>query len=173
LDDYRVLCAHRHGPLGVTEINRRIEAALRRAGVIQLDDPFYVGRPVMIQRNDQQLGLFNGDIGVILKDERGSRRAYFRDGPDDYKAIAPVRLPQHETAFAMSIHKSQGSEFGEVAIVLPRPESPLLTRELLYTAVTRARRRAVIYGDRAAIAAGVLRPVSRASGLADLLHSLE
>lgn len=173
LDEYRVLCAHRRGPLGVPRVNERLEAALAREGLITIDDPHYFGRPVMILQNDRALGLFNGDIGVIMNDETGARRAFFRDGQNGQRKVSPVRLPPHETAFAMSIHKSQGSEFSEVAIVLPEPDSPLLTRELLYTAVTRARKRAVLFGNPECIETGATRPVSRASGLERLLHGGE
>ena len=171
LDEFRVLCAHRTGPLGVELINQRLEAALHRAGIIQKNAEWYVKRPILITKNDHQLKLFNGDVGLILRDSNGSLRAFFDAGGGQTRALSPARLPTHETVYAMSIHKSQGSEFSEVAIVLPRPDSPLLTRELLYTAVTRARRRAVLYGEIESIQIGVARPVARASGLGQLLHA--
>jgi exodeoxyribonuclease V alpha subunit len=170
LEEFRVLCAHRRGPLGVTRVNERLEAALEKSGVLNLDGPHYLGRPVMVLKNDHALGLFNGDIGVIGLDENGARRAFFRDGQGGLRELSVLRLPPHETAFAMSIHKSQGSEFAEVTIVLPEPDSPLLTRELLYTAVTRARKRATLLGDARCLELGAARPVSRASGLEALLH---
>ncbi len=170
LDEFRVLCAHRKGPLGVELINQRLEAALQRAGLIDKNTEWYVKRPILITQNDHQLRLFNGDVGLILRDASGALRAFFDAGAGQTRALSPARLPSHETVYAMSIHKSQGSEFSEVAIVLPRADSPLLTRELLYTAVTRARRRAVLYGDIESIQTGVARPVARASGLGQLLH---
>src|SRR5690606_19033997 len=169
LDEFRVLCAHRKGPLGVELINQRLEAALQRAGLIDKNTEWYVKRPILITQNDHQLRLFNGDVGLILRDASGALRAFFDAGAGQTRALSPARLPSHETVYAMSIHKSQGSEFSEVAIVLPRADSPLLTRELLYTAVTRARRRAVLYGDIESIQTGVARPVARASGLGQLL----
>jgi exodeoxyribonuclease V alpha subunit len=170
LDEFRVLCAHRRGPLGVASINQRLEAALERAGLITRNAEWYSGRPIMITKNDHHLRLFNGDVGLILQDQDGAARAFFDAGAGKTRTLSPSRLPPHETVYAMSIHKSQGSEFGEVAIVLPNAESPLLTRELLYTAVTRARLRAVIYGDPKSIEVGISRPVARASGLGTRLH---
>lgn len=173
LDKFRILCAHRHGPLGVGEVNQRIETALERAGLLYRTGEWYPGRPILITSNDHHLQLFNGDVGIILRDENGALRAFFNTGQGPPRALSPARLPAHETVFAMSIHKSQGSEFDEVGIVLPRPNSPLLTRELLYTAVTRARERAVLYGDLESVRVGSQRPVARASGLGGLLHRFE
>ena len=106
-------------------------AALRAAA------RFYPHRPLLITENDPRLGLYNGDVGIVVEHE-GSLRAAFVDG-SGLRLLSPPRLPPHETVFAMSIHKSQGSEFDDVVVVLPDATSPLLTRELLYTAVTRAR----------------------------------
>lgn len=170
LDTFRVLCAHRQGPLGVESINQRLERALERAGLIHTNATWYRQRPILVTANDHQLKLFNGDVGIILPGPGGTLRAFFNAGGGQTRSLAPAQLPAHETVYAMSIHKSQGSEFTEVAIVLPRPDSPLLTRELLYTAVTRARKRAVLYSSPQSIEAGALRPVARASGLGELLH---
>ncbi len=170
LDRFRVLCAHRKGPLGVTNLNQRLESVLEQAGVIVKNAEWYLGRPILITSNDHHLKLFNGDVGIVLRDGDGSLKAFFDAGAGQTRAISPARLPPHETVYAMSIHKSQGSEFEEVAIVLPRADSPLLTRELLYTAVTRARKRAVLYGEPESVTLGTARPVARASGLASLLH---
>jgi exodeoxyribonuclease V alpha subunit len=170
LDRFRVLCAHRNGPLGVEAVNQRLGAALERAGVIQRSARWYAGRPVLVTANDHQLKLYNGDVGLVLKAEDGSLRVFFAAGAGQVRSLSPSQLPAHETVYAMSIHKSQGSEFTEVAIVLPRADSPLLTRELLYTAVTRARERAVLYGDRVSVRTGAESPVARASGLGALLH---
>jgi len=170
LDQFRVLCAHRKGLLGVESLNQRLEAALERAGVIPRGVRWYPGRPVLVTANDHQLKLYNGDVGLVLRTAEGSLRVFFPAGGSEVRSLSPSQLPPHETVYAMSIHKSQGSEFTEVAIVLPRPESPLLTRELLYTAVTRARERAVLYGDPASVRVGTQSPVARASGLRALLH---
>lgn len=170
LEEFRVLCAHKQGPLGVENVNRRLEAALERAGIIQGNARWYPGRPVLITANDHQLKLYNGDVGLVLRTQDDNLRVFFPGGGGEVRSLSPSQLPPHETVYAMSIHKSQGSEFTEVAIVLPRPESPLLTRELLYTAVTRARERVVLYGDPESVRAGAESPVARASGLGALLH---
>ncbi len=170
LDEFRVLCAHKKGPLGVENVNQRLEAALEHAGIIQGGARWYPGRPVLVTANDHQLKLYNGDVGLVARTREGALRVFFPGGGGELRSLSPSQLPPHETVYAMSIHKSQGSEFKEVAIVLPRPESPLLTRELLYTAVTRARERAVLYGDPESVRAAAKNPVARASGLAALLH---
>ena len=168
----RVLCAHRRGPFGAERVNELIEAELARAELISPKGYWYSGRPILVTQNDYSLQLFNGDVGIV----RGQKdvaehplRVFFaaRGGP--LRAMTPARLPSHETAFAMSIHKSQGSEFDEVAVVLPDASSPLLSRELLYTAVTRARRRVVIFGPLESVMACVRQPVRRASGLSEAL----
>jgi exodeoxyribonuclease V alpha subunit len=125
----------------------------------------------MVTRNDYGLGLFNGDIGLVLDDPQqpGRRAAVFLGSDGQPRSLAPGRLPPHETVFAMSIHKSQGSEFDEVAVVLPERVSPILSRELLYTAVTRARRAVTIYAEADVLRACIERRVERASGLRDRL----
>lgn len=138
VDAFRVLCAHRDGPLGVDKVNARIEQALRRAGAIAGGD-WYPGRPVMVTRNDYALGLYNGDVGVCLPDATGAMRVWF-PGSLEPRAFAPGRLPEHETVFAMTVHKTQGSEFGQILLLLPEQKSAIVDRALLYTAVTRAKR---------------------------------
>lgn len=167
LDGFRVLCAHRSGPDGLERIGALIEAALADAGLIRPRGSWYDGRPVLIGRNDPALGLANGDLGLVLADpaEAGALRAWFPDGQDGARGLSPSRLPPHETAWAMSIHKAQGSEFDAVVVVLPREASPLLSRELLYTAVTRARSRVTVVASEAAIRTAVARRAQRASGL--------
>ena len=123
---------------------------------------------MLVTENDYQLDLFNGDVGVVWQEER-SWRVVFGGADGKARWLMPARLPPHETVFAMSVHKSQGSEFDQVVIVLPDEGSPLLTRELLYTAVTRAKRRVVICGSPAAVRAAVIRPAERASGLREVL----
>lgn len=169
LDQFRLLCAHRQGPAGVEGLNAQIETALAHAGLIRKDAHFYPGRPIIVVENDYSLSLFNGDIGIALQDPTAGLRVYFADSEGGTRSVAPSRLPRHETVFAMSIHKSQGSEFEEVAVVLPSEASPLLTRELLYTAVTRAKKRVVIYGTERAVRIAISRTVARASGLRDAL----
>src|SRR5690606_3307134 len=164
------LCAHRKGPLGVERVNQRLLGALEREAIVSARSEWYRGRPILITQNDHQLKLYNGDVGLIWPDGDGTLRAFFPAGGGQTRALSTARLAPHETVYAMSVHKSQGSEFQEVAVVLPRPEAPLLTGELLYPAVTRARKRAVLYGDLESVRAGVARPVARASGLEALLY---
>jgi exodeoxyribonuclease V alpha subunit len=175
LERYRVLAAHRQGPAGIESLNREIERVLVGAGLLPNSAGhvrrWYSGRPVLVSQNDYALRLFNGDQGFVWG-PRGqhAERAYFAAAAGGVRELAPTRLPPHETAYAMSIHKSQGSELDEAALVLPDARSPLLTRELLYTAVTRARHRVVLYGSVAALRAAVARRVERSSGLFDRLR---
>lgn len=137
-DLFQVLCALRKGDWGVEGLNQRIEQWLFPEIKNML---WYAGRPVMITRNDYNLGLMNGDIGIALPDSAGKLRVAFPDNENSSKIrwISPMRLPDVETAFAMTVHKSQGSEFKHVALILPDVGSPVLTRELIYTGITRAK----------------------------------
>jgi exodeoxyribonuclease V alpha subunit len=166
---FRVLCAHRRGPLGVWGLNQLIERLLFEAGLLSLRGEHYSGRPILIEQNDYRAGLFNGDIGMLLSEPStgGALRAYFDAGGGQLRVLSTTLLPRHQTAFAMSVHKSQGSEFDHVMVVLPDPSSPLLTRELLYTAVSRARQRVSLYGSADSVLIGAARRVERTSGLAD------
>lgn len=156
----RVLCAHRTGPAGVERWNRRFEQWLETP-----PERWYVGRPVLVTENDHRNGLYNGDLGVVVVSE-GRRTVAFPD-PAGVKLIGPARLHAVETTHAMTIHKSQGSEFDEVVVVLPAADSRLATRELLYTAVTRARSTVTVVGDAEAVRAAVERRTVRLSRLAD------
>ncbi len=169
LGEFRILCAHRRGFSGVEHLNRAVERTLSDEGLVKAFGPAYRGRPVLVTQNDYSVGLFNGDVGLLWPDERGDLRAYFVAPDGREHVLSPARLPAHETAFCMSVHKSQGSEHGEVAVVLPSADSPLLTRELVYTGITRAKRRVHVFGSRSAVAVGVERRVVRASGLRDAL----
>jgi exodeoxyribonuclease V alpha subunit len=173
LETFRVLCAHRKGRQGVEVLNREIEEVLEEKGLLRRGGSNYAGRPIIIMRNDYQVGLFNGDVGVIDEevDEEGRRAAVFLGTQGQFRRISPSRLPPHETVFAMSVHKSQGSEFDEVALVLPERASPVLSRELLYTAVTRARQRVIIQANREVFEQAVARRIQRSSGLRDALWS--
>jgi len=168
LGRYRVLCAHRQGPRGVEQQNRDIEEWLTRAGLLEPVATFYENRPIIITQNDYTLGLFNGDVGLVVRDEQKRLRVCF-EGADGLRFLAPGRLPPHETVFATTVHKSQGSEFDAVSIVLPDTTSALVGRELLYTAVTRARERVFLFGAAEVIRAAVARTVQRPSGLSDAL----
>lgn len=168
---YRVLCALKHGVSGVDTVNRQVEASLRQQGFPCGTDQWYPGRPVMVTCNDYRLGLYNGDIGICLKvpGQSGERAVWFEQGGTALRPLLPNRLPDVETAWAVTIHKSQGSEFDEVVIVLPDTDNPVLCRELLYTAVTRARKRAVVVARQDICRLAVLRKTRRSSGLADRL----
>jgi exodeoxyribonuclease V alpha subunit len=176
---FRVLCALRDGPRGVTALNaamtRRFRAALALPGLPPaggghegaLSSPWFAGRPVLVLDNDHVLRLFNGDIGIALPDADGNLLVHFPDAsaPGGFRAVAPVRLPRHETAFAMTIHKSQGSEFDAILVMLPQQRSRVLTRELLYTAITRAKRQVTLVADEAVLAQAIATPTTRHSGL--------
>jgi exodeoxyribonuclease V alpha subunit len=172
LSDFRILCAVREGPQGVTSINRICEQLLASERLIAPSGSQYVGRPLLILRNDYQLRLFNGDIGIIRRDEETRQlRAYFPGDDGVPRNFAPARLPEHETAFAMTVHKAQGSEFQSVLVILPEAESPVLTRELLYTAITRARRQVELWWTEKAVSTALSRTVVRWSGLTDRLRA--
>jgi exodeoxyribonuclease V alpha subunit len=165
---FRVLCAVRDGPRGVVAINevmtRRSRAAL---GLREGDgtSPWFVGRPVLVLRNDPLLHLYNGDIGITLPDASGELKVFFPTPDGGHRALAPVRLPAHETAYAMTVHKSQGSEFDAVLVLLPAEPHRVLTRELLYTAVTRARRHVGVCASVPVLSAAISAATRRHSGL--------
>ena len=170
---FRMLCATRGGPLGVVRMNAAIETGFRREGLIPPGEVLYPGRPLMITVNDYGLGLFNGDVGLVLADADGTLRVWFL-GPDrELRPVRPTRLPRHETVFAMTVHKSQGSEFDRVEVVLPtapgESASRLLTREMLYTAVTRARTGVGLHASREVVRGAIGRRTARSSGLRDRL----
>jgi exodeoxyribonuclease V alpha subunit len=165
-----LLCALRQGRWGVEQVNRMAERALYRGGLIRGDTPWYAGRPVMVTRNDYSQKLFNGDAGVVLADpESGENRVFFPAMDAPYKKIIPSRLPPHESACAVTVHKSQGSEYHGVTVVLPDRHSPVLTRELLYTAVTRARESVEIVAPGEVVERCIAARIERASGLRDAL----
>jgi exodeoxyribonuclease V alpha subunit len=171
LDRFRVLAAHRRGPFGVAGLNAFVAAELGRAERLEPRGAFYEGRPVIVVANDYDTGLYNGDVGLIAsRSADAPRRAWFRaDTPGTLRDLSPARLPQHDTAFALSVHKSQGSEFADVVFVLPERPSPVLTRELVYTAITRARERVTLFGSEAILRHAIATRVERASGLSERL----
>lgn len=171
LSGYRLLTALREGPSGVAALNRSVERLLAARGLIPAAALWYPGRPVLITHNDYALGLYNGDTGVALADPQaeGRLRVFFRSAQGGLRRLLPQRLPAHETAYAMTVHKSQGSELDHVALILPQPPSPLLTRELLYTAITRSRGRVDILASAEALTQATRTPTARASGLAEAL----
>lgn len=159
LGSFRILSPFRRSQAAV-------EAALRGSGVIPREGAWYDGRPVMVRANDHALGLYNGDVGIALREaEDRVARVHFDAADGATRAYSTARLPENDTAWAMTVHKSQGSEFDHVAVLLPDVDSPILTRELLYTAVTRARRSVTIHGSPDTIAATIGRSVRRMSGM--------
>ena len=166
---YQVLCALHKGPRGVEQINQFIESRLVRLGHRQPSQLWYKGRSILVTRNDPGTGLYNGDTGLIWPDENGHMMAWFKDGEGATRAVAPGRLPSHQTCFAMTVHKTQGSEFTRVLLVLPEPPQTLLSRDLLYTGITRARKAAQVYASTESIRVACETKRARASGLRDHL----
>ncbi|EOF9298309.1 exodeoxyribonuclease V subunit alpha [Enterobacter bugandensis] len=171
--EYQLLCALREGPFGVSGLNDRLEQLLAQKRKINRTphSRWYEGRPVMISRNDSALGLFNGDIGIALDRGQGLR-VWFHMPDGSVKSFQPSRLPEHETAWAMTVHKSQGSEFNHAALILPTQLSPVVTRELIYTAITRARQRLSLYTDERVLVQAIATRTERRSGLSAIFDSL-
>ena len=166
-DRFRLLCAVREGDWGVAGLNRAVEAALQAGGVIRKEGEWYAGRPVMVTRNDAQLGVSNGDIGMALPGfaDPSRLRVYFLQG-DKLHAVSTARLAQVETAFAMTVHKSQGSEFEHTALVLSAQGGNVLNRELVYTGITRARQAFTLWTEvPGLLASAIASPTQRSSGL--------
>jgi exodeoxyribonuclease V alpha subunit len=176
MEHFKILCALNIGPWGVQVVNRLAEQILSRHDLIQpepnADNPWYAGRPVLITRNQYPLGLFNGDIGITLPPAgaaNGELVVYFRAPGGGVRRFLPHQLPAHETVYAMTVHKSQGSEFDDVLLILPNKDVPLLTRELVYTALTRARQKITIWGAPEILRGALTRKIQRTSGLRDAL----
>ncbi|MEV5832991.1 exodeoxyribonuclease V subunit alpha [Nocardia sp. NPDC052112] len=172
LESHRLLCAHRQGPFGVERWDRMAGewAAAGGAGPDSHLAPWYPGQPLLVTANDHEARIYNGDTGVIVRMPDGSLRAALQRGSEPY-LVHPTQFPAVVTVFAMTIHRSQGSQYDTVSVVLPEPESTLLTRELLYTAITRARRHVRIIGTDESIRAAIDRRVLRASGLSRIPES--
>jgi exodeoxyribonuclease V alpha subunit len=167
---FRVLCALRTGPYGVESLNRAIEKILREEQLVTGTQTTYAGMPILITQNDYQLRLYNGDIGILLPDPtNGSLLAWFIGEDGGIRRVPPARLPEYEPAFVMTVHKSQGSEFDNVLLILPDKESPVLTRELIYTGLTRARSRVEVWFQESVLRAAIARTIQRGSGLRDRL----
>jgi len=167
---FRVLCAHRRGPSGAPEISRRLQAALfERRLLPRASDGAAAFEPILVVRNAPALGLFNGDVGYVDRTRPGASVAYFRGAAGGVRSLAPSRLPAHEPAWAMTIHKSQGSEVDSVALVLPATRSAVCTRELVYTGVTRARSRVDVFSSALVLRESIANPSRRRSGLSDAL----
>ncbi|WP_111768252.1 exodeoxyribonuclease V subunit alpha [Nakamurella deserti] len=173
LDRHRVLCAHRTGPYGVEDWSRRIERWLAESRSATHQAEWYLGRPVLVTANDYLLGLYNGDTGVVVAGSgpdgpTGDLRVAFRR-QGTVVTFAPSRLSGLQTVHAMTVHRSQGSQFDHVTLVLPEPDSPLLTREMLYTALTRARGHVRLLGTEESFREAIARRAARASGLRERL----
>jgi exodeoxyribonuclease V alpha subunit len=170
-DRFRILCALRQGPYGVHALNMLSERILGNAGLLDPDNVWYPGRPVLIIRNDYNLRLYNGDVGIVLPDAEAGNdlRAFFPAADGMLRKLHPLRLPEHETVYAMTVHKSQGSEFDNALFILPDKDYPVLSRELLYTGITRARKGIEIWGSEDVFHTAVSRRIERTSGLRDAL----
>jgi exodeoxyribonuclease V alpha subunit len=171
---FRVLCALRDGPFGANQVNAVIEGILHKRGLITDPSHLYAGQPILVTRNDYQAGLFNGDVGIVLPDPADTAGTsqlwgWFIGQDNELRRLSPGRLPEYELAYAMTVHKSQGSEFDRVLLILPDRDSPVLTRELVYTGLTRASKRVDVWFNEEVLRASVGRKAVRASGLRDAL----
>ena len=163
---FRILCAVHQGEWGTQGLNAAVQKALADEDLLKVTGEWFAGRPVMVTRNDAQLGVFNGDVGVVLPNSEGTLKVWFLDG-ETLRSVSVMRLAQVETAFVMTVHKSQGSEFEHTALVLPPGGAEVLSRELAYTGITRAREQfTLIEAEAGLLEAAIDRPSVRASGLA-------
>ena len=170
-EKFRILCALREGPYGVRYVNFLVEQILRSDKLIPSHQTWYAGLPIMITRNDYNLKLFNGDVGIVLPDSemQNELQAFFPSSDGKIRKFSPLRLPKHENSYALTVHKSQGSEFDEILFILPNTLSPVLSRELIYTAITRAKKRVEIWGKEEIFQAAVSYRIERSSGLREAL----
>lgn len=164
-NQFQVLCALQEGQYGISGLNEEIQKALQQKGLIKVAGQWYEGRPILITRNDHGLGLYNGDIGITIIGADGRLRIVFQLPDKQIRQFHPSRLPEHETVFAMTIHKSQGSEFMNVVMVLPDKSSPIITRELVYTGITRAKSKLSIFAEMDTLIKAAKSPTRRQSGL--------
>lgn len=167
-NNYRILCALKHGLFGVTTLNYYVEQILNYLGLIKLNQsPNYIGKPIIILSNDLSLELYNGDIGILLLNSQNNLSAYFLASAHTVKIIPIHQLPSHETCFAMTVHKAQGSEFQNISIILPNKHLPILTRELIYTAITRIHQHLSLYATDDVLINSIKNITKRHSGLYD------
>jgi len=157
------------GPFGVDQLNQTATDLLQKARLINRTRPWFKGRPVMMTRNSYRIGLFNGDIGLAWPNSDGRLSVWFQKESGELRTISPQRLPEHQTAFAMTIHKSQGSEFDSTLLILPDQDTPLLSRELIYTGCSRARHRLILMAQENTIDQALSRTIQRTSGLSEAL----
>ena len=167
----KILCAVRNGPFGVRALNGRIEEFLASNGSITPSGAFYSGKPVMVTRNDYSLDLYNGDQGIIMPGfaDGAALKAFFPDRNNKVKSVFPHRLPPFETAYAMTVHKAQGSEFERAVLILPPAPSPVVTRELFYTAATRSRTTFELWCTEETLRRAIATVTKRTSGLREAL----
>uniref|UniRef100_UPI0040576855 exodeoxyribonuclease V subunit alpha n=1 Tax=Candidatus Electrothrix sp. TaxID=2170559 RepID=UPI0040576855 len=171
MEAFRFLCGLRKGPDGVQGINYLVAQVLRKNGLLpRQKGEWYQGRPIIILRNQYEMQLFNGDTGILWPNEQGRLRAWFRRADNSLTSISPARLPEHETAYAMTVHKAQGSEFDQVLLLLPEEESRVFTQELLYTGITRAKSKLILCASLERMTTTVQRKTQRFSRLAEKLH---
>lgn len=169
LNKVRILCAVKEGEEGMYAMNKKVEKYLQEKGAIKVENEFYENRPLMVSSNNYELGLFNGDTGIVRND-----KVWFIDSENNLKSVLPASLDEIETVFAMTVHKSQGSEFTNVLTVLPKnTEIPLLTAELLYTAVTRAKEKVCVQGSREVILGSAAKRVERSSGVIERFKKIK
>jgi len=169
---YQILCALKEGPLGVAGLNEAIEAQLNKSNIIDASGAWYAGRPIIVLENDYGLNLYNGDVGIVLPkiiEGKTVLKACFIGSDQSVRWLQPSRLPRHQTVYAMTIHKSQGSEFDHVALALPDYHLPILSKELLYTGITRAKSKLTLLSKSAVIQTSLAQKVKRASGLRERL----
>jgi len=170
LGEFAVLCALRRGPFGAETVNALLQGMLRETGLIEGAGRYHAGEPIIIVRNDYNVGLFNGDLGIVLPDAvTGELRVFFRGEGDEVLNFAPGRLPAHEPAFALTVHKSQGSEFHDALVILPERDAPVLTRELVYTGITRVREMVEVWASEGILRQTIERKIERSSGLRERL----
>lgn len=170
----RLLSALRVGELGVERLNQIIAEALKKERLIHFHQTRenYFGKPILITENSPQLDIFSGDIGIILPDEQGESRVYFNQGEASFRSISLNRLPEYEVAYVMTVHKSQGSEFDHTLLILPLKSNPILTKELIYTAITRAKTQFTLFGNEAIWKQSVRTEIERQSGLREQLGAM-
>jgi exodeoxyribonuclease V alpha subunit len=171
---YQVLCAVRQGDLGVETLNEELRQYFYQRGYLNLDQVWEPGKAVMVRRNDASLGLFNGDIGICMPDvmDATKMRVWFQLSDGSIKGILPSRLSEYELVYAMTVHKSQGSEFDHVVLVLPEQAGPVLTKELLYTGITRAKQGFSLWANEAVLRYAINNKVVRLSGLQNKIGSI-
>ena len=174
LNETRVLCATHKGEWGVESVNQKAEWHLKQKGLITPQYGFYHNQPILITKNNYYLGVFNGDVGLIRKDKTGNLQAYFESDSGSIRTINPNFISEYKTVFAMTIHKSQGSEFNQIALILPeQDDASILSRELVYTGMTRAKQKLWLFSKEEVIIKASSKPILRASGITDRLSNLQ